>query len=104
MPKSRRRFTREFKLQVINEVSNGKSLAQTARDYNLSESMICKWRKQFKESPQYDVGQGAQQFYSDESNALTYDTKIAELERLVGRLTIENELLKKALNQVRINR
>ena len=38
----RRIFTREFKLQVIREVEAGKTQAQVARDYQLSDNTISK--------------------------------------------------------------
>ena len=36
----RRTFTREFKLQVIREVEAGKSQAQVAREYQVSDNTI----------------------------------------------------------------
>ena len=41
----RRTFTREFKLQVIREVEAGKSQAQVAREYQVSDNTISKWRR-----------------------------------------------------------
>lgn len=91
MPKGRRRFTKEFKLQVIDEIARGKSLAQAASDYNITKSMICKWRRQYEKIPE--------PITTVTSNIFTYDARISESEKLVGRLVIENELLKKALKQ-----
>jgi transposase-like protein len=42
----RRTFTREFKLKVIREVEAGKSQAQVARGYQITENRISKWRRQ----------------------------------------------------------
>ena len=44
----RRTFTREFKLQVIREVEAGKTQAQVARDYQLSDNTISKWRRELR--------------------------------------------------------
>mgnify|MGYP003561655940 CR=1 FL=1 len=38
----RRTFTREFKLQVIREVEAGKSQAQVAREYQVSDDTTAK--------------------------------------------------------------
>lgn len=38
----RRIFTREFKLKVIREVEAGKTQAQAAREYQLSDTAIYK--------------------------------------------------------------
>ena len=45
----RRTFTREFKLKVIREVEAGKSQAQVAREYQLTENTISKWRRQHRQ-------------------------------------------------------
>ena len=88
----RREFTREFKLRIIREVDSGKSLAQVARKYQIGPSLICRWRKLYeRHKDKAFAGNG--RAYSD-------DARIAELERLIGRLTIENDLLKKALQRL----
>ena len=45
----RRVFRREFKLQVLREVAAGKSQAQAAREYQVCESTIHKWREQLRQ-------------------------------------------------------
>jgi transposase-like protein len=45
----RRTFTREFKLKVIREVEAGKSQAQVAREYQITENTISKWRRQHRQ-------------------------------------------------------
>jgi transposase len=45
----RRTFTREFKLQVIREVEAGKSHAQVAREYQVSDNTISKWRRELRQ-------------------------------------------------------
>ena len=45
MSLSRRRFSKEFKLQVIREVEAGKSLAQAAREHEIHVNLIAKWRE-----------------------------------------------------------
>src|SRR5262245_27351213 len=88
----KREFTREFKLRVIREIESGKTLSQVARKHQLSPSQICKWRTLYrKHQDKAFAGKGRP--YSEES-------RIAELERLIGQLTIENDLLKKALRRL----
>ena len=89
MSLKRRVFTREFKLQVIAEVESGKPMAQVARTHQLNPNTIAKWRKQFRQYPQTAFA-GNGHAYSDEA-------RVADLERLIGRLTVENDTLKKAL-------
>lgn len=91
-PGKRRTFTREFKLKVLREVDAGKSQAQAAREYQLTETSIYKWRQQFtKYKAKAFAGRG--RGYTDEA-------RINELERKVGQLTMENDFLKKLLQKL----
>jgi transposase len=90
--KHRRQFTRQFKLQVLAEITAGKSLAQAAREHQLSPTLINRWQKQFRPYPK--------QTFAGNGRAYTEEARIAELERLVGRLAMENDLLKKALQRL----
>jgi transposase len=85
----RRRFTREFKLQVVRELEAGKTPAQAAREYQVHPTGLVRWRKEHLQyAERAFMGNG--RLYKDEA-------RIAELERLLGQLTMENALLKKAL-------
>ena len=89
MSLKRRIFTKDFKMQVIRQVQAGKSIAQAAREHELHPNLIAKWQKL---NEQY-----AQNAFQGNGHAYTEDAKVAELERLIGQLTIENSLLKKVL-------
>ena len=89
MALKRRQFTRDFKLQILREIEAGKSLAQTSRRYQLHPTLINKWQKQRLQYAEHAFA-GNGHIYKDEAHT-------AELERLVGQLTMENALLKKAL-------
>ena len=88
----RRIFTREFKLQVIREVELGKTQAQAAREYQITETTISKWRKQHRKY--------SERAFAGRGRAYTDEARTAELERMVGRLTMENDLLKKLLEKL----
>lgn len=87
MSLKRRTFTREFKLQVIREVEAGKPPAQAAREHQIHPNLVSKWRARF-------TNDGDQAFTR---TAPQGEAKIAELERLIGQLTIENAFLKNVL-------
>jgi transposase len=89
MVRHRRQFTKEFKLHVIREVEVGKSLAQASREYELHPNLIRKWQVQY--------AQHGQQAFAGNGKAYSDEAKIAELERLIGQLTIENAFLKRLL-------
>ena len=89
MALKRRRFSREFKLQVVRELEAGKPPAQAAREYQIHPTLILRWRQEhLRDAERAFMGNG--RLHKDEA-------RIVELERMIGQLTMENALLKKAL-------
>jgi transposase len=88
----RRQFTKEFKLQVLHEIEAGLSIAQAARQHQLHPNLIRKWREQ--------VARYAARAFAGNGHVYTDAAKVAELERLIGQLTVENAFLKKVLNRL----
>jgi transposase len=86
----RRRFTKEFKLQVVREVLAGKSLAEAAREHQVLPASIVAWRKTVEEYPE--------SAFQGNGNSYTAEAKIAELERMVGQQAMEIAFLKKVLS------
>ena len=85
----RRRFTAEFKAQVVLEMlTEQKSAAQASREYGIKDSVLSRWKQEFIERSPMLFGQGAVQQDNREE-------QIAELERMVGRLATELEMSKK---------
>ena len=83
-----RTFSQEFKRQVVEELMSGESRpAQLCRRYNISPSLLYYWKKQ------YSLGK----FNNEPIEEAALKDRIEKLERLVGRLTLENEFLKKGL-------
>ena len=91
MSKQQRDFTPEFKFQVAMEYLSGqKRRIDILREYQLSDSTLERWYEQLKErGPQVYVAEVLSQLAEREE-------RIAELERMVGRLTLELEAAKKA--------
>jgi transposase len=90
----RRQFTKEFKLQVLREIEAGKPLAQAAREHELHATTILGWRQRHE--------QYAERAFQGNGRSYTDEAKISELERKVGQLTMENDLLKKALSRLEV--
>lgn len=86
--RTRRRYTREFKVSLIRELESGKNLAQLSRENNLHPTMISRWRLEYQKDPDSAFS----------GNTYKEAAWNQELERLVGKLYAENEFLKKALN------
>jgi transposase len=93
----RKRFTREFKLKVVREYESGVSVAELTRQYDIHANLVYKWRQEYANNPQ-----GAFRGTVSESDpSQTTDQRIGELERMIGRLTVENDFLKKALQHAK---
>ena len=93
MSKKRRQYSAEFKLDTVMEGIRGeKPIAQICRERNISDSLYYKWRDLFKDhAPEIFVRQDQKDQMVSEQEA-----RIADLERMVGRLTMELEVAKKA--------
>ena len=84
----------EFKRQVVEELLSGESRpAQLCGRYNISSSILYHWKKQYCQG----------KFHNEPTEEATLKDRIEKLERLVGRLTLESEFLKKGL-QHSVNR
>ncbi len=96
MKKSRKKFTREFKISVLRELENGKIAAQLCRENDIHPSMLTKWKKEYKGNPKTA--------FSGNGNISKPEAKLAEAERLIGQLYAENAFLKKVLTRLEMKR
>jgi len=87
----RRRFTPEFKAQVVLEDLTGvKDRGDICREHRLRPQVLARWRAEFLER--------APEIFATRPGRGDEQERIAELERLVGRLMLELEAAKKASN------
>ncbi len=89
----RRKFSRSFKINAIKEYEDGRSSAAVCRKYQIGHQILSRWVREYRANP---VGA-----FSGNGKISTNEARIAELERIIGRLTIENEILKKTLRAQR---
>jgi transposase-like protein len=88
MGKPHRSYTPEFKVRVVLELLSGKrTLGEASREYNIKDSVISRWRQEFLER--------APQIFEQSSEKNDQTDRIAELERALGRMTMQLELAKK---------
>ena len=87
----RRAFSAQFKLETVLEDLRGeKSVAQICRERDITDSLYYKWRDEFMDKATNIFADKRRQGMDDNAE------RVAELERLVGRLTMELEIAKKA--------
>ena len=87
----RRTFTPDFKTQVVLETLTGvRSDAEVCREHRLRSQMLSRWKAEFLER--------APMIFATQQSKSKEQERIADLERMVGRLTMELEVAKKASN------
>jgi transposase len=86
--RNQRSFSLEFKMHAVEELLSGESRpAQICRRYNISSSLLYHWKRQYSRG----------KFNNEPTEEAALKDRIEKLERLVGRLTLENEFLKRGL-------
>src|SRR6266851_9146374 len=81
----RRKFTAEFKVHVVLDLVSG---AKLCRQHQLNPQLLARWKTEFLER--------APLLFEQEAMHSQEQERIAELERVVGRLTMHLEIAKKA--------
>jgi transposase len=86
--RNQRRFPLELKRSIIEELlSQTSTAAQICRRHNISSSLLYHWKRQYARG----------KFGNEPTKEAALTDRIEQLERHVGQLTLEKELLKKAL-------
>lgn len=94
-----RNHSRQSKLECVRQVATGqKRPAQLCREHNLAESVLLRWRKEYE-------ARGEEAFTEKRASSReeALEARVAELERFCGKLSLENELLKKGFSKYRSN-
>ena len=86
----RRSYTAEYKIKVVLELLSGeKGLSKASREYGIKDSVLSRWKQEFLER--------APQLFEQPKDNQHEEERIAELERMIGRLTIQLDMAKKVL-------
>jgi putative transposase len=85
-----RTFTAAFKAQIVMAVLTGdRTVAEVCRQHQLPDTLFYRWKA--------DLLAGLPHILEPDPQLAAAEARIAELERLVGRLTLELEVVKQAL-------
>ena len=96
--RKRKKFTPEFKAQVVIEaLSDESSEAELCRRHNITEEQLSQWKRQLLEN-------AATLFESNRKRSDASAERIAELEQLAGKLAQALDIQKKALDWIALNR
>ena len=98
MDLARRVYSRDLKVAAMREIDNGRTAGEVARQLELSPHLLERWRGEWRARGELAFpGLGRRGV----TPAMTELQRIAELERKIGQLTMENDFLKKALQHFR---
>ena len=96
----RRRYTAEQKLRLVEQTMQpGMTVSAVAREHGISPSLLFKWRQLMTEGGRVAVN--VDEDVVAASRVRELERRIRELERLLGRKTLEVEILKEALAATR---
>lgn len=86
---ARKRYTAKIKFQIVLETLHGKrNISEISRQYGVHPTMVSNWRRDF-------LAHGQDIFEKDHKDVSA--KKIEELETIIGKQTVEIQLLKKFL-------
>lgn len=84
----RRRFTQDFKRSIVEQLlSETAGPAELCRRYNIASGQLYTWKRQY----------AGGKLDPDPSREAELEARVRDLERLLGKVTLENEFLKKAV-------
>ena len=86
----RRKFTPEFKRSIIEQLlSENVGPAELCRRHNVSSGLLFTWKRQYAQG----------KLDSDPGREAELQARVRDLEQMLGKLTLENEFLKKAVQR-----
>ena len=89
---SRRQFTREFKLTAVRQLEQGVSIGEVARALEVNPNVLHRWRREFRQGPGNAFSGCGKRRWSE--------GRLAELERKIGRQTLEIDFLRGCLQRI----
>ena len=93
----RRRWTPEQKLEIVKQTNEpGSSVSMVARQFGITAAQLFQWRKAYLQGSLMAVG--ANETVVPASELQEAMRRIKQLEGALGRKTLENEILKEAVD------
>jgi transposase len=93
----RRRWTPEQKLEIVKQTNEpGSTVSMVARQFGISAAQLFQWRKAYLQGSLMAVGSNETVVPASELQEAM--RRIKQLEGALGRKTLENEILKEAVD------
>ena len=95
----RRRWSAEEKARMVQETyAPGMTVSLVARQHGIAPNQLFSWRRLYAEGALSAVSAGEELVPASDYRALQH--QVRELQRLLGKKTLENEILREALDLV----
>jgi len=91
----KRKWSLEQKLGIVNELNSGVEITELCRKYNIHAQMLYKWRKTLESNGKEGLKNNGE--VVPKSKYIEAIKKIEELEKALGRKTLELDIVKKSL-------
>lgn len=90
MSSTRRKYTREFKIEAAKlSYNSDKPVEEIAKNLGVSQSRLNRWRKEYRTDPD--------QAFPGNGQMKERDGEVARLKKELKQAQLENEILKKAV-------
>jgi len=82
----KRKYSQEFKEEIVQKALSGKSILELGKENNISPGLINRWKRQYLDGELNNT---------TNQEVKKLEKQIAKLEQMIGKLTMENYILKK---------
>ena len=82
----RRKYSKEQKEEIVQRALSGERILALGKEYNLSPGLINRWKRQYLDGELSN---------NNDQEVKKLETQVAKLEQMIGKLTMENYILKK---------
>jgi transposase len=102
-------FRVEFRIAVARRILNGESVSALSNELKIRRAVLYRWRDAYREHGEAGLnrpqgrppGATTKGVSRGIAGVVAADQKIAELERRLGRMALENDFLKRAFKRVK---
>ena len=102
-------FRVEFRIAVARRILKGESVSALSNELKIKRSVLYRWRDAYRDQGAAGLsrpigrppGATGRSVSTASAGVVAADRKIAELERRLGRMALENDFLKRAFKRVK---
>src|SRR6202035_4098880 len=102
-------FRVEYRIAVARRILNGESVSALSNELKIKRSVLYRWRDAYRDEGAAGLsrpkgrpaGAATKAISKSSAGVAAADQKIAELERRLGRMALENDFLRRAFKRVK---